>query len=222
MGQEVLNSEQKLFLTEAAKEPFIRENFYLTGGTALSAFYLNHRYSEDLDFFTKKEISDFQPIAIFIKKIKPIIKIKTTEIRHSYNRHLFYFYLDNGNILKTEFTYFPFDELDKPLIWQNLKIDSLLDIAVNKVQTLGQRVRVRDFIDLFFIIRAKNFSFADLLEKARIKFDWHIDPLGLGANLIKAREMKDLPKMLISYSQQDLENFFLSEAKKLSSEIIED
>lgn len=25
--------------------------FYLTGGTALWRFYLNHRYSEDLDFF---------------------------------------------------------------------------------------------------------------------------------------------------------------------------
>src|SRR5918999_3975854 len=26
--------------------------FFLTGGTALSAFYLGHRYSEDLDLFT--------------------------------------------------------------------------------------------------------------------------------------------------------------------------
>ena len=25
--------------------------FYLTGGTALGRFYLNHRYSEDMDFF---------------------------------------------------------------------------------------------------------------------------------------------------------------------------
>ena len=25
--------------------------FYLTGGTALSRYYLNHRYSDDLDFF---------------------------------------------------------------------------------------------------------------------------------------------------------------------------
>ncbi|MCZ7666433.1 MAG: nucleotidyl transferase AbiEii/AbiGii toxin family protein [Chloroflexi bacterium] len=27
------------------------DNFYLTGGTALAAFYLQHRFSEDLDFF---------------------------------------------------------------------------------------------------------------------------------------------------------------------------
>jgi len=30
----------------------LNENFFLTGGTALSAFFLQHRYSEDLDFFT--------------------------------------------------------------------------------------------------------------------------------------------------------------------------
>jgi predicted nucleotidyltransferase component of viral defense system len=30
----------------------IAEPFFLTGGTALAAFYLHHRYSEDLDLFT--------------------------------------------------------------------------------------------------------------------------------------------------------------------------
>ena len=29
--------------------------FYLTGGTALAAVYLKHRYSRDLDLFTSKE-----------------------------------------------------------------------------------------------------------------------------------------------------------------------
>lgn len=32
-----------------------KEAFYLTGGTALSAFYLKHRKSNDLDFFTDVE-----------------------------------------------------------------------------------------------------------------------------------------------------------------------
>ena len=30
----------------------IADNFYLTGGTALAEFFLQHRLSEDLDFFT--------------------------------------------------------------------------------------------------------------------------------------------------------------------------
>ena len=37
----------------------IDTKFYLTGGTALSRFYLNHRYSEDLDFFTNRD-TDFK------------------------------------------------------------------------------------------------------------------------------------------------------------------
>lgn len=36
--------------------------FYLTGGTALSRGYLNHRYSDDLDFFAN-DIKDFQRLA---------------------------------------------------------------------------------------------------------------------------------------------------------------
>lgn len=35
-----------------------RPGFYLTGGTALSRFHLEHRYSDDLDFFTH-EINTF-------------------------------------------------------------------------------------------------------------------------------------------------------------------
>jgi hypothetical protein len=44
---------------EVMRAVFSRQlGFYLTGGTALSRFYLNHRYSDDLDFFTH-EINSF-------------------------------------------------------------------------------------------------------------------------------------------------------------------
>jgi hypothetical protein len=33
----------------------LTQEFYLTGGTALSAFYLQHRFSEDLDLFTQDD-----------------------------------------------------------------------------------------------------------------------------------------------------------------------
>ncbi len=44
--------------------------FYLTGGTALGRFYLNHRCSEDLDFFVN---SDHQFLS-YIEKIKKEIR----------------------------------------------------------------------------------------------------------------------------------------------------
>lgn len=45
-----IKSEQKR-ITKVVTGEF--KNYYLTGGTALS-FYFNHRFSEDLDFFTQK------------------------------------------------------------------------------------------------------------------------------------------------------------------------
>jgi len=39
-------------LLRAIGQTQIAENFYLTGGTALAAYFLQHRLSEDLDFFS--------------------------------------------------------------------------------------------------------------------------------------------------------------------------
>ena len=35
----------------------LQDHFYFTGGTALAVFYLHHRYSLDLDFFTADPIA---------------------------------------------------------------------------------------------------------------------------------------------------------------------
>jgi len=48
----VLTPLQNSFLNEFFE---LTSDFYLTGGTALSAFYLLHRYSEDLDLFADKD-----------------------------------------------------------------------------------------------------------------------------------------------------------------------
>jgi predicted nucleotidyltransferase component of viral defense system len=50
---EILNEKQELLIRHLPEE--ILGKFYLTRGTALSAFYLGHRLSEDMDFFTDAE-----------------------------------------------------------------------------------------------------------------------------------------------------------------------
>lgn len=40
---------QRKLLIDLSKNELIRNNFFLTGGTALSVFYLHHRVSDDLD-----------------------------------------------------------------------------------------------------------------------------------------------------------------------------
>lgn len=50
----VLTSLQEDFLRAFSKTP-LKDSFFLMDGTALSAFYLQHRLSEDMVFFTEEE-----------------------------------------------------------------------------------------------------------------------------------------------------------------------
>jgi hypothetical protein len=58
---DILSPLQKSVLDILFSGPWFRQHFYLTGGTALSAFYLKHRYSDDLDFFTHQASLDGVP-----------------------------------------------------------------------------------------------------------------------------------------------------------------
>ncbi|MFA0732219.1 MAG: hypothetical protein LKKZDAJK_002880 [Candidatus Fervidibacter sp.] len=49
MSNELLSPLQRDFLGQFFRQ---RRDFFLTGGTALAAFYLFHRRSEDIDLFT--------------------------------------------------------------------------------------------------------------------------------------------------------------------------
>lgn len=51
MEQEILTPAQKKVIGIVAGETKLAE-FYLTGGTALAAYYLGHRLSDDLGFFS--------------------------------------------------------------------------------------------------------------------------------------------------------------------------
>ncbi len=50
---------------------------------------------------------------------------------------------------------------------------------------------------------------------AKIKFDWHIDPLQLGTQFIKAAEAPDYPRLIKPIEPQLWQELFREEAKKL-------
>lgn len=218
MGRELLNARQIKFLEILQNDQDLTANVYLTGGTALAAFYLNHRESEDLDFFSEKEIEPIT-VEIFLKKCQKELGFDTFEFQRSFNRNLFFLYFSD-EVLKTEFTYFPFPRLVEGKREGNLSIDSLRDIAVNKVFTINQQTRARDFVDLYFIVRQENWKLLDLVKDARIKFDTHIDFIQLGAQLIKAGELKDMPRLRVPLDTKNFIEFFLKEAVSLKGDII--
>ena len=77
-----------------------------------------------------------------------------------------------------------------------------------------------DFIDLYFINKKTGWKINELVKKAKIKFDFHIDPLQLGSQFILAESVKDYPIMRKKINHKNWQNYFISEAKKLENLIL--
>ena len=54
----VITEKQRLILRGLSRNDYFCRKFYFTGGTALSHYYLQHRYSDDLDFFSTEKLSN--------------------------------------------------------------------------------------------------------------------------------------------------------------------
>jgi len=219
--ESILTVHQRKVLELISKENYFTERFYLTGGTALSEFYLKHRISEDLDFFTEKEEVNPIVIARFLNFNSKKLGLEKFDTKRVFGLYSFFLHFKDKQVLKVDFNYYPFPRIEKGLKFNNLEINSIYDIAVDKVHTAVLQPRARDFIDLYFIIKKKNYDFFDLLIKAKAKFDWHISAIELGARLIEASKLKDYPRMIKKINHKDWKNFFLEMAKRLRKEIFE-
>lgn len=216
---QILTEEQEAFLSRVGEESYFKKRYYFTGGTPLSAFYLQHRLSEDIDLFSETEIH-LPSVRKFLKEIEKPLGVQKIDYRQFLGLHSFELYFSSTNILKVDFNYYPFPRIEKGVVYQNIPVDSVLDIAVNKVHTIAMQPRARDFVDIYFVIQKFGYSFEELLEKAKIKFDWHIDALQLGSRLFLAKDVKDFPRMIKKVDHREWQEFFIEEAKKLKSDII--
>jgi len=214
----ILTFHQKSFLEIISKERYFTQRFYFTGGTALAEFYLKHRISEDLDFFSEKEINPI-PISHFLKNKSKSSGLKKFDTRRVLGLYSFFLHFKDRKVLKVDFSYYPFPRIEKGVKLGDLEINSIYDIGVDKIHTIVLRPRARDFIDIYFIIKEKNYSFNDLLMKAKAKFDWDTAAIELGTRLLEAAKLTDYPRMLKKINHQEWKEFFVEEAKNLKKEI---
>lgn len=214
----ILKRHHKEFLEFVLKEPYLLKRFYWTGGTVLSEFYLHHRESEDIDLFSQNQEIHLPSINKFIGITGAKLRAKKIVHRQFLGLHTYIFDLPTIQ-LKVDFNYYPFPRIERGSKWNGLAIDSMKDIAVNKLHIISTKVRDRDFVDLYFILKQEKWNLRDLIILAKTKFDWDIDPIQLGQSFTKVVALKDVPNMLVPFDRKDMERFFLQKAKTLGKDI---
>lgn len=195
--------------------------YYFTGGSALAEFYLQHRYSEDLDLFTRSA----HPIRSDYADFKPILASGGLEIVASEESQEFvrFFVQEHGKsseALKIEFARDAGAQLDSFKFFEKIVVDSFEDIAVNKVcAILGREPsEPKDFADLYFILQESTFTLDYLLQRAKEKeaaFDREDGILVFATNLLRAREFGFLPKMIKPLTLDELRSYLIPKAEDI-------
>ena len=220
MGKTILTPTQYQFLELVCTQQPITRNFYLTGGTALAAFYYQHRFSEDIDLFCETQEIDPHVVEAFIKKHQNKLGVIDYKVSQFLGLVSFLLHYKKGHTLKVDFNYYPFPQIEKGILYKTLRVDSLYDIAVNKIHTLFMKARSRDYIDLYFILTKEKYDLERLIVDAKAKFDWHIDQTTLGSQFLRAGEFPEYPTMLVKFDRKAMVSYFMLLAKNLKKHVL--
>jgi hypothetical protein len=210
---DILTPFQKQLLKTIANS-VLAPNFYLTGGTALAAFYLQHRFSEDLDFFS----ADPNAVRLVPPELERIAVQLDAQIEFSRTFNTFvecFITAPDQERVKLDFaqdTPYRLRPLeDNPTF--GIQVDSALDIAANKLAALFDRAAEKDFVDVYFV-HQELITFAELLPLAREK-QVGMDDYWLAVAFQRVRQVELLPRMIKPVALPDLQTFFLDLAREL-------
>jgi predicted nucleotidyltransferase component of viral defense system len=218
---EILTDLQRKILNIFSALPD-KEAFYLTGGTALSAFFLKHRKSHDLDFFTGVE----ELIIPFSQKLGSSLKQENLKVERLRGFHSFVELSANSSEGST-IIHLALDSpfrFEQPVVsgeFSGLKIDSLIDIATNKLLALFGRAVLRDFVDVYFLVN-EHFSKNELIEKSRLK-DPGFDLYWLGVAMERIEscsdESTDMHLLVRPCTMRELKEFYKEWRKEVIKKI---
>jgi predicted nucleotidyltransferase component of viral defense system len=148
------------------------DEFYLTGGTALSRFYYAKRYSDDLDFFTNNS----QRYSYAVKNIISSLS-KNFKIDYEINSRDF-IRLKIDSILQVDFVNDRVVRYKEPLILDNgYKIDNIENILSNKLTAIIGRDNPKDIFDIYLIDKYNSIDFEEIIKIAQDKMHFSKDDL---------------------------------------------
>jgi len=202
---QTITDNMRLVLTEFSQSA-IAKSFYLAGGTALS-LQIGHRLSVDLDFFSPTED---------IPTIRPVLenslsKLPTTLADSSWG-NLVYITKD----VRVGFYGYGFP-LVAPLVeTEGLRLASIEDIALMKLDAMLSRAARKDFYDLYFI--CKNVSLKQLFKKADQKYPSIRDFEAQATKRLvyfENAENETEPSLLENVAWQTVKEYFIKQAKEI-------
>jgi hypothetical protein len=185
---------------------FKRENsFFLTGGSALGIFYLSHRLSYDLDFFTCMKEVDWLVHESCVREVCDEIgadlEIQTRA------KYIHRYLLRRGKETeKIDFVAELVKQIDpvKNNI-ENIIVDTEREIGVNKICLLLNRMEQRDLVDLYFLDK-DGFNIIANVKYAAQK-DGGLNPVML-SELLKDFDLKRKPdNLLLPLDMEDFRKF---------------
>ena len=152
-----------------------RSSFYLTGGTALSRCYLNHRYSDDLDFFVNANPEFKKETRLIIDRLKEepgwvmeIGMVSDSFVRLSLEKEKVFLKIDFVNDIK-----FHKGSLENHTLFH--QIDNWCNILSNKLCALS-RMDIKDIVDILFLAENFEFQWDEIFQDAKEKDLW-VEPL---------------------------------------------
>lgn len=190
----------------------VAETFFLTGGTALAAFHLHHRYSEDVDLFTL----DRDALEAIEREIPALaheigctwsMKVKATDFR------AILFHRSPESSLKIDLVRGVGAQFGEHERFGNIVVDSMFNIAVNKVTAVFGRTAAKDFVDLYFLLR-RGFNLDELMRLAKEK-DLGFSEFYFAGSLDQIGHVQDLPRMIEPVTLEELRAFFQPLAEQI-------
>lgn len=178
--------------------------FFLTGGSALGLFYLDHRHSHDLDLFTSAEV-DGKEVQNLVLRTAAHIGAECEALRSAPDFHRFR--LERGGereIVDVVVDRAPQLDVEKAS-FDGIRVDTLREIIANKLTTLVSRTELKDVVDLYFLEQAGHDLLAAVPDAQAKDGGW--EP-AVVAMLLDGLQVKELPVWMIrDLSVADLQAF---------------
>lgn len=207
-GYGLLTPIQRIFLSGFATLPD-QSHFYLTGGTALAEFYLQHRISFDLDFFTSEEPL-ILPFSYQIEALAPAHDIQILIVRRFSTYVEFLVTKDEASLRVDLALDSPFRFTPPQLSEYGVRVNPFNDLKVDKLLAYYGRAEPRDAVDLYFILqREPLMPLLDLAAQKDPGFDLYWFAVALDQARDFPEELARWPvKMLVELSPAVLKRDF--------------